>query len=633
MFTFTEEWVKNKQDWPANIKRREQQQNKEEVTNNQSEEEPHESQGDEQHPRNGGDREQHVPPDASPGGKEIDRGTNSAPQQAALLRALKQEKDHIISLRENDGKRQSTMRKEPPRSIDAADQFTPDNWVPRSGDLIRLTGKLPLNAEPPLRNLYDAGLITPNELHYVRSHGAVPQLMWEFHQLDIQHGQAKISMEELTKFATINIPILLACDNTRRKELNMIKRTKGFNWGAGGVGCAYWKGPLLHDVLIAAGVPARMPHNNGRRWWVHFEGADEPSGGNYATSIPFDYAMDPANDVILAFEMNDQPLPPDHGYPVRLMIPGWVGGRCVKWLHKVWIADTENDSYYHIWDNRIVPSFITDMDSELAELMFHHPDTACYEQVLNSVIVRPGQGEKIKLDAEQKRELYRVAGFAYGGSGHRINRVEVSLDDGRSWLYCPRTFPEFPIRHGNKFWTWVHWHVDVEISNLVRAESITVRCFNSAQDRQPREHYWNISGSMNNAWYVVKPETVHHDEDDASTTPYLSFRHPTEPGNGEGGWMKPSTQEQTPVATEDTAASQKQFTREEIEKHNRDDDCWIVVGGKVYDATSVLSWHPGGKAPIMAHAGKVHPDTTDEYASIHDDYANQKLQGEKRPHG
>lgn len=92
--------------------------------------------------------------------------------------------------------------------------------------------------------------------------------------------------------------------------------------------------------------------------------------------------------------------------------------------------------------------------------------------------------------------------------------------------------------------------------------------------------------------------------------------------------MQPSTENQIEKIKHEVASPQKQFTREEIEKHNKEDDCWIVINGKVYDATSVLEWHPGGKAPIMAHAGKVHFDTTDEFESIHDDYAEHKLSGE-----
>jgi nitrate reductase (NAD(P)H) len=89
--------------------------------------------------------------------------------------------------------------------------------------------------------------------------------------------------------------------------------------------------------------------------------------------------------------------------------------------------------------------------------------------------------------------------------------------------------------------------------------------------------------------------------------------------------MKPSVENRIASAKQAAGATQKQFTREEIEKHDTNSDCWIVVDGKVYDATSVLAWHPGGKAAITSHAGKVHQETTDEFASIHDDFAYQKL--------
>lgn len=129
---------------------------------------------------------------------------------------------------------------------------------------------------------------------------------------------------------------------------------------------------------------------------------------------------------------------------------------------------------------------------------------------------------------------------------------------------------------------------------------------------------------MNNSWYTVRPEIQ---EDQENGFPALLFRHPCEPGTGTGGWMQPSIESRVEDIKHEASSPQKQFTRQEIEKHNKDNDCWIVVNGKVYDATSVLSWHPGGKAPIMAHAGKVHADTTDEFESIHDDYALKRLNG------
>lgn len=131
---------------------------------------------------------------------------------------------------------------------------------------------------------------------------------------------------------------------------------------------------------------------------------------------------------------------------------------------------------------------------------------------------------------------------------------------------------------------------------------------------------------MNNCWYTVKPETI---EDPQDGTSLLLFRHPCEPGTGESGWMKPSVEDKIEGIRRQASAPREQFTREDIEKHRTEQDCWIVVNGRVYDATSVLSWHPGGMAPIMAHAGKVHAETTEEYESIHDDFAHQKLNGKR----
>lgn len=629
----TEDWVKNEEEWPTNIQKRKKEEEakkdeeakKEEDAKKKSEDKQGEG-GDgqldeEKWKRENGDSNKHHDAYASTAedsGYSSDESKTQkteydqlrekySPQEIALLRALQHEKDYIQCLEQNDGNRASPQTQNRSTiSIDEADQFSPDNWLPRSSDLIRLTGKHPLNAEANLTHLYEAGLITPNELHYVRNHGAVPRLFWEYHELEVEHGHHKLvlSMDDLkNSFDAINIPVALACDGNRRKELNMIKKSKGFSWGSGAVSCAYWKGPLLRDVLVKAGFPKEEEKLKSTRKWINFAGADEPSEGEYSTCIPLDYAMDPTNDVILAYEMNDVPLPPDHGYPVRLMIPGYVGGRCVKWLKRIWISYHENDSHYHIWDNRVLPAFVTEKDGEFAEALFRHPDTACNEQNLNSVIVKPAQGEKIPVSAARKGQTYRIEGYAYDGGGHEVQRVEVSLDDGETWLYCIRKFPDAPIRHGNKFWTWLHWHVDIEITHLLQAKSITVRCFNVFKNTQPREPNWNVMGMMNNCWYIVKPSII---QDSESDVPSIIFRHPVEPGTADGGWMKPSVENQIASAKQDAGAPEKQFTRQEIEKHDKEDDCWIVVDGKVYDATSVLEWHPGGKAAVLGHAGEHH---------------------------
>ena len=445
-----EHFIKEEQNWPINVKRKEQEEKRkaEEKEREQEAQKEHEWRRDrgenathhDAYATAGGDAKISESGDGQNGEESQKHLTKYSPQELAFLRSLRHEQDYMSTLENNDGNGRSPC---PPdgydRTIDEADQFTPDNWIPRSKELIRNTGKHPLNAEHDLSKLFEAGLITPNRYHYVRNHGAVPHLRWETHSLEINAGQLVLSMDDLKdKFRSINIPILIACDGNRRKELNMIRRSKGFNFGPAAVSCAYWKGALLRDVLLAAGVSNPTPISGGPRRWVNFEGADEPSQGKYATCIPLEYAMDPTNDVLLAYEMNDSPLPPDHGYPLRLMIPGFVGGRCIKWLAKIWVSDKENDSYYHIYDNRVLPSFITDMDSEFATTMFNHPSTICNEQNLNSVITKPAHGERINLSEIRKGETYSVEGYAYGGGGHEVQRVEVSLDGGQNWLYCIR---------------------------------------------------------------------------------------------------------------------------------------------------------------------------------------------------
>lgn len=81
---------------------------------------------------------------------------------------------------------------------------------------------------------------------------------------------------------------------------------------------------------------------------------------------------------------------------------------------------------------------MTEKDGDFARTMFHHPSTACNEQNLNSIIVRPAQGEPVDIDEVLKQDTYRVEGIAYDGGGHEVQRVELSLDDGESWLYCIR---------------------------------------------------------------------------------------------------------------------------------------------------------------------------------------------------
>lgn len=151
---------------------------------------------------------------------------------------------------------------------------------------------------------------------------------------------------------------------------------------------------------------------------------------------------------------------------------------------------------------------------------------------------------------------------------------------------------------------------------------------------------------MNNCWYRVK---LHTDVDKGSGQPALLARHPIAPGGAEGGWQKPSPEEQAKTeAAEASQSTTKVFTLEQVEKHNTEvgnleqftislrltdisylgpqEDCWIILNGKVYDATSVLAWHPGGASAILNYAGKATAQASADYNAIHDAYAQKKTE-------
>lgn len=176
-----------------------------------------------------------------------------------------------------------------------------------------------------------------------------------------------------------------------------------------------------------------------------FLGSEECPKGSYATSIVLEYGLDPNNDILLAYEMNDHDLPPDHGYPLRLVIPGFVGGRQVKWLKKIALSPHESDNWYHLHDNKVLPSSV---DSDTADKYWNLPQYTLYEMNVNSVITSPRHEECISSSVGEKVPL---RGFAYSGGGRRVTRVEISMDKGESWKECEITYPENVSENSMKF--------------------------------------------------------------------------------------------------------------------------------------------------------------------------------------
>lgn len=353
--------------------------------------------------------------------------------------------------------------------VDPRDKNTPDSWIPRHKSLIRLTGPHPFNAEPPTNTLLEKGFITPNSLHYVRNHGTVPKLDWDKHVIQVTglvEKRLSLRMDELVaNYRSVKIPVTLTCDGNRRKEINMIKHTRGFNWGPGATSCAVWTGVKLIDVIQSCNPDL------GKGKYVCFEGSDDLPKGKYGTSIPLELAMDPTNDILIAYEMNNEKLPPDHGFPVRLIVPGFIGGRMVKWLAKIEISESESQSHYHIEDNRVLPPMVT---FGTASPWFMKPETLICQSNINSVIVHPTHDEWLQVSKHNISATYKLSGYAYSGGGRPISRVEVSFDEGHTWEFCNTTYMENVTRHGFKVWVCFF---SVQISQVLNSDLIIIFLF------------------------------------------------------------------------------------------------------------------------------------------------------------
>ncbi|KAI1079093.1 hypothetical protein F5B20DRAFT_581513 [Whalleya microplaca] len=539
----------------------------------------------------------------------------------------------------------------PDNKVLAEDLKTPDSHVVRDPRLIRLTGVHPFNVEAPLSELYNEGFLTSKDLHYVRNHGPVPRVEdseimdWEFTIEGMVEKPIKMSLAQLLKdYEQVTYPVTLVCAGNRRKEQNIVRKTKGFSWGPAGLSTALWTGVVIGDLLRAA-----MPKRRAR--YVCFEGADKLPNGYYGTSIKLNWCMDPNRGVMVAHKMNGETLAPDHGKPLRIIIPGQIGGRSVKWLKRIIVTAEPSDNWYHIYDNRVLPTTITpEMSADL-------PDTwkderyAIYDLNTNSAIAYPAHDERLTITEDIKS--YRVRGYAYAGGGKRVTRAEVTLDKGKSWILADISYPEDAYRlapEGEELFggqldmswrescfCWCFWEVDILVSQLQAADDIMIRVMDDSMMVQPRDMYWSVLGMMNNPWFRV----VIHKEDHA-----LRFEHPTVPRLIPGGWMErvkkaggnlsngywgeKLSNEESEVKVEEPAKVicmvnkdiKRTITIDELRKHDGESEPWFVVNGEVYDGTKFLEGHPGGAASIVGAAGQ---DASEEFLAIHSENAKAMM--------
>lgn len=343
---------------------------------------------------------------------------------------------------------------------------------------------------------------------------------------------------------------------------------------------------------------------------------------------------------MLAHKMNGEMLRPDHGKPLRAVIPGQIGGRSVKWLKKLIVTEAPSDNWYHIYDNRVLPTMISPEESANNPQLWPDDRYAIYDLSVNSAIAYPAHEEKLCL--AKGPEKYRAKGYAYGGGGRRITRVEVSIDKGRSWRLADIEYAEDRFReveqemYGGRLdmswrescFCWCFWSLDIPTLELASANDLLVRAMDESMNVQPRDMYWSVLGMMNNPWFRI---TVNKEGD------FLRFEHPTQPALMPGGWMErvkkaggnlangywgeklsgdgaeelvKDEAKEVPMKKE---GLNKIITIDELRKHDNELDPWFVINGEVYEGKAFLKEHPGGAQSIVSAAGL---DTSDEFMAI-----------------
>ena len=243
----------------------------------------------------------------------------------------------------------------------------------------------PYNAEPAPGALADR-MLTPLDAFYGRNHGPIPIIdprAWRLRIGGLADRDLDLSLEDLrTRFTPRAITATLQCAGNRREGLIQVRDIPGeAPWGPGATSTAEWAGVSLAEVLRATEPQPQAAH-------VAFRAPDiaptadppQPYGG----SVPLAKAL--AGEVLLAWAMNGQPLPPVHGGPVRVVVPGYIGARSVKWVERITLQDHPSDNYFQATAYRLLPP---DADPATAG---PGDGLSLGAVAVNSAILRPGDG-------------------------------------------------------------------------------------------------------------------------------------------------------------------------------------------------------------------------------------------------
>ena len=335
----------------------------------------------------------------------------------------------------------------------------------RDGRIVR--SESPVNLEMPFSTL--GSFLTPTKTFYVRTHFPIPAIdrnAWSLYVVGEVEKPFTINYEQLITLESVTAAVTLECAGNNRNFLE--PKVKGVQWRLGAVGTAEWTGVPLSTLLDRA-----TPKPNARE--VILEGADcgtledpksPPGELKFARSIPLEKAR---RDVLLAYKMNGCDLPPEHGFPLRAIVPGWYAMASIKWLQRIIVTDRPFTGYYQTLDYAYWQR--TDYGhwqrgENVAEL------TPLSELQVKAEIAHPAEGEIVPANT-----TVSLRGAAWACDAE-ISKVELSTDGGATWK-------EASLAGESKPNAWRLWQFDWKTPSQPGKQTLMVRATDSLGRTQP----------------------------------------------------------------------------------------------------------------------------------------------------
>ncbi|MGF1592549.1 MAG: sulfite oxidase [Kiloniellaceae bacterium] len=346
----------------------------------------------------------------------------------------------------------------------------------------------PVNMETPAHLLDDD--VTPANLHFVRNNGAMPtpidKAAWRLKIDGEVNEELELSYDQLTNdFDQVTLRLQLECGGNGRAGFNPPPR--GNQWTIGAIGNAEWTGVRLRDVLRRAGLKPSAVYTGHYSYDEHLSG--EAGRSSISRGGPIDKMMDP--HTLVALKMNGEDIPAGHGFPARIVAPGWPGSVSQKWLTRVWVRDKEHDGPGMTGLSYRMPRYPVEPGAEVP----HEDMMVMNSMVVKSVISFPQAGVEVAAGRP-----FEVRGQAWAGDDY-VTGMEVSIDFGATW----QTAEVMPAP--NRY-SWQRWRAQI-IPPQAGYYEVWARATDNRGRSQPMVvPGWNPRGYLNNACHRIHVQAV-----------------------------------------------------------------------------------------------------------------------------